>query len=159
MPIRSQEPLLRLPRGCSFPKLWAVLACFPRPQAGSWKGSGAAAIRTGAHMGSRACKARTFNHLCHRAGRPQGLLYGAGYLRDLYMEQVSSGIFIWSRLPQGPPARGRQVTSGNVIRSRLPQGFFFFFKIYFYYFFHWKGGYTERRDREEDLPSDDSLPK
>ena len=36
---------------------------------------------------------------------------------------------------------------------------FYFFKIYFYYFFHWKGGYTERRDREEDLPSDDPLPK
>ena len=27
------------------------------------------------------------------------------------------------------------------------------------FFFYWKGGYTERRDREEDLPSDDSLPK
>ena len=36
---------------------------------------------------------------------------------------------------------------------------FFFFKDLFLLFFHWKGGYTERRDREEDLPSDDSLPK
>ena len=54
--------------GCSFPELWAVLCCFPRPQARSWKGSGAAGSRTGAHMGSRACKARTFNHLRHRAG-------------------------------------------------------------------------------------------
>ena len=64
MPIRSQEPLPGLPRGCRVPKLWAVLDCFPRPLAGSWKGSEAA----GAHMGSRACKARTFNHLRHRAG-------------------------------------------------------------------------------------------
>ena len=46
-------------RGCRIPKLWAVLDCFPRPQAGSWMGSGAAWIRTGAHMGSWACKART----------------------------------------------------------------------------------------------------
>ena len=64
MPIRSQEPLPGLPRGCRFPKPWAVLGCFPRPQAGSWKGSRAA----GAHMGSQACKARTFNHLRHHAG-------------------------------------------------------------------------------------------
>ena len=40
----------------------------PRQQAGSWKGRVAAGIRTGAHMGSRGCKARTFNHLRHRAG-------------------------------------------------------------------------------------------
>ena len=59
MPIRSQELLPGLPRGCRFPKFWAVLDCFPRPQAGSWKGSRAAGIRTGAHLGSRACKART----------------------------------------------------------------------------------------------------
>ena len=26
-------------------------------------------------------------------------------------------------------------------------------------YFYWKGSYTDRRDREEDLPSDDSLPK
>ena len=44
--------------------------------------------------------------------------------------------------------------------SRLSINFsFFFFKDLFLLFFHWKGGYTERRDREEDLPSDDSLPK
>ena len=30
--------------------------------------AGAGSQRTGAHMGSRACKARTFNHLRHRAG-------------------------------------------------------------------------------------------
>ena len=59
MPTQSQEPLLGLPRGCRVPKLWAILNCFPGPQAGSWKGSGAAGIRTGAHMGSRACKVRT----------------------------------------------------------------------------------------------------
>ena len=39
-PIRSQEPLPGLPRGCRVPKPWGVLDCFPRPQAGSWKGSG-----------------------------------------------------------------------------------------------------------------------
>ena len=44
MPIRSQEPLPGLPHGCRVPKLWAVLDCFPGPQAGSWKGSGAAGI-------------------------------------------------------------------------------------------------------------------
>ena len=44
MPIRSQEPLPGLPRRCRVPKLWAVLDCFPGPQAGSWKGSGAASI-------------------------------------------------------------------------------------------------------------------
>ena len=32
-----------------------------------------------------------------------------------------------------------------------------FFKDLFY--FYWKGGYTERRDREQDVLSDDSLPK
>ena len=36
---------------------------------------------------------------------------------------------------------------------------FFFFKDLFLLFFHWKGRYTERRDREEDLPSDDSFLK
>ena len=35
--------------------------------------------------------------------------------------------------------------------------FIYFFKDLFY--FYWKGGYTESRDREEDLPSDDSLSK
>ena len=33
-----------LPHGLRVPKLWAVLDCFPGPQAGSWKGSGAAGI-------------------------------------------------------------------------------------------------------------------
>ena len=47
------------PRGCRVPKPWAILNCLPRPQAGSWMGSGTAGIRTGALMGSRACKART----------------------------------------------------------------------------------------------------
>ena len=46
MPVRSQEPLPGLPRGCRVPKLWAALDCFPRPQAGSWMGSGAVGIRT-----------------------------------------------------------------------------------------------------------------
>ena len=33
--------------------------------------------------------------------------------------------------------------------------------IYFLnlFYFYWKGRYTERRDREEDLPSEDSFPK
>ena len=33
------------------------------------------------------------------------------------------------------------------------------FKKFLFFFFYWKGRYAERRDREEDLPSDDSLPK
>ena len=48
---RSLESLSCLPRRCRVPKLWAVLNCFPRPQAGSWMERGAARIRTGAHMG------------------------------------------------------------------------------------------------------------
>ena len=33
--IRSQEPLLGLPRGCRVPKLWAVLDCFPGHRQGA----------------------------------------------------------------------------------------------------------------------------
>ena len=40
----SVSPTPGLPPGCRFPKLWAVLDCFPGPQAGSWKGSGTAGI-------------------------------------------------------------------------------------------------------------------
>ena len=95
-----------LPRGCRVLKLWAVLDCFPGPQAGSWKGSRAAGIRTGAHMGFWGCMlGEDLNHLRHRAGPT------------------------------------------------------FFFLRFIFIIFYWKGGYTERRDREEDLPSDDSLPK
>ena len=36
----SQDLLPGLPHGCRVPRLWAVLDCFPRPQAGSWMGSG-----------------------------------------------------------------------------------------------------------------------
>ena len=61
-------------------------------------------------------------------GRPQGLLYGAGYLRDRlpgcggylrdpYKEQVTSGNVIWSSLPQGPAPRVKQVTSGILDRQ------------------------------------------
>ena len=55
----------------------------------------------------------------------------------------------------GDPADGKFSFSLSPLSLTL---FFFFLKISFYYFY-WKGGYTERRDREEDLPSDDSLPK
>ena len=41
---------------------------FPGHRQGAGREAGLAGIRTGAHMGSRACKARTFNHLRHRAG-------------------------------------------------------------------------------------------
>ena len=47
----------------------------------------------------------------------------------------------------------------KIILPITEESFFFFFKDLFLLFFNWKGGYTERRDREEDLPSDDSLPK
>ena len=57
---RSQELLLGIPHGCRVPRLWAVHVCPPRPQAGSWMGSRAARIRTGARMGSqRTLKVRT----------------------------------------------------------------------------------------------------
>ena len=39
---RNQEILPDLPCGCSVQRLWAILDCFPRPQIGSWMGSGAA---------------------------------------------------------------------------------------------------------------------
>ena len=35
----------------------------------------------------------------------------------------------------------------------------FFGKDFIFIIFYWKGKKTQRRDREEDLPSDDSLPK
>ena len=74
MPIRSQEPPLGLPRGCRVPKLWAVLNCFPGPQAGSGKGSGTAGIRTGTHMGSQACKVRNLT-TCATAPGPTYLFF------------------------------------------------------------------------------------
>ena len=37
--------------------------------------------------------------------------------RDCYMEQVTSGIVIWSRLHQGPAARVKHVTSGILDRQ------------------------------------------
>ena len=53
-PIRSQQPgaPLGVPHWCRVPRIWAVLNCCPRPQAGSWMGSRTARIRTGDHMGS-----------------------------------------------------------------------------------------------------------
>ena len=51
--VRSLELLPGLSHRCRVPRLWAVLDCFSRPQAGSWMGSGAARIRTGIHMGSQ----------------------------------------------------------------------------------------------------------
>ena len=39
---RSQELLPGLPYECIVPRLWAFFYYFPRPQAGSWMGSGAA---------------------------------------------------------------------------------------------------------------------
>ena len=79
MPIWSQEPLLGLPCGCRVPKLWAVLCCFPRPQAGSWKGSGASGIRTGAPIGSQTCKARTLI-TCATAPGPKLLCFDNLYI-------------------------------------------------------------------------------
>ena len=61
--MRSREP------GASFwvsseyrvPKLWAILNCFPRPQAGKWLGSWAAGIRTGTNMGSMRIQGKDFS--------------------------------------------------------------------------------------------------
>ena len=58
---RSQEPLPGLPHGCRVPRPWAVLDRFPRPQAGSWMGSGAARIRTGVRMGSQRGQGENFS--------------------------------------------------------------------------------------------------
>ena len=40
---KSHDLLPGLPHGCGVLRLWAVLDCFPRPQAG-WKESGTAGI-------------------------------------------------------------------------------------------------------------------
>ena len=49
----------------------------------------------------------------------------------------------------------------NVGETQFPfiPSFVSLFLRFIFITFYWKGGYTERRDREEDLPSDDSLPK
>ena len=100
---RSPEPLQDLPHRCRVPKLWAVLNCFPRPQAGSWMEVGRLGHKLVPIWDPGACKARTL--------APK----------------------LWAPL-------------NNFFKKRF---------IYFY----WKGRYTERRrDREEDLPPDDSLP-
>ena len=59
MPISSKDPFMGLPHRCRVPKIWAVLHCFSRVSSRDLDGKGAARIRTGAHMGSRACKVRT----------------------------------------------------------------------------------------------------
>ena len=69
---RSQELSQGLPHRCRIPKHWAVLDCFPRPQAWSWMGSGAARIRTGAHMVSLHIQGEDFSHLA----TPPGLKIG-----------------------------------------------------------------------------------
>ena len=124
MRIQSQEPLLGLPRVCRFSKLWAVLDCFPRPQAGSWKGTVAAGIRTGAHMGSWACKARTFNHLRHRAGPAMLALPESPHTQHNYL----AGLLITAELvqlgwhPRAPyayhPLQG-QACSANLVPPAL----------------------------------------
>ena len=60
----------------------------------------------------------------------------------------------------GRARRGPLTTCATALSPELPVfngTLFFLFKDLFY--FNWKGGYTERRNREEDLPSHDSLPK
>ena len=50
----------------------------------------------------------------------------------------------------------------DLIDAYVRESTSFFLKIYYYYYYYyyyWKGRYTERRDREGDLLSDDSLPK
>ena len=59
---RSSEPFLGLPHRCSVPKCWSVFDCFPRPQAGSWMGSGAVGIGAGFHLGFWYMQRKDFNH-------------------------------------------------------------------------------------------------
>ena len=59
---RSLKPLPDLPCGCRVPRLWAILDCFPRSQAGSWMGSRAVGIRTNTHVGSWHVQGKDFNH-------------------------------------------------------------------------------------------------
>ena len=56
-------------RGCRIPKLWAVLHCFPGPQAGSWKGSRAARIEPAA-IGIPGVQGEDLNH-CATAPGPR----------------------------------------------------------------------------------------
>ena len=48
-----------IPHGIRVPRFWAILDCFRMPQAGSWTGSTAAGIRTGALWDLGVPKART----------------------------------------------------------------------------------------------------
>ena len=57
------------------------------------------------------------------------------------------------------PSRGRNHPTLERVSKALYSDLLFFFLRFIFIIFYWKGGYTERRDREEDLPSDDSLPK
>lgn len=50
--VRSRELLLGLPPRCRFPRIWAKLDHFPRPQTESWVGNWAIGIRTSVHTGS-----------------------------------------------------------------------------------------------------------
>ena len=68
---------------------------------------------------------------------------GATRFRTELVPMWGSGMCKVRTLATRPPSRAKVVI--------------FFFKDLFY--FYWKGGYTERRDREEDLLFDDSLPK
>ena len=56
---------------------------FPGPQAGSWKGSGAAGIRTGTHVGSRACKARTLTTCATAPGHRLNICVLPNYIETL----------------------------------------------------------------------------
>ena len=60
---RSQKLLPDLPHGYRVPWLWAVLHCFPRPQAGSWMENATAGTPTGWDPYGIAVHARAeFNH-------------------------------------------------------------------------------------------------
>lgn len=49
---RSQQIFPDLQGRCRVPRLWAVLDCLPKPQAGNWRRNGAASTQIHTHMGS-----------------------------------------------------------------------------------------------------------
>ena len=87
-------------------------------------------------------------------GRPQLLSQATG--RELEGKRDCRD---YNRCPyEIPVVQGEDLTTCATAQGPISQELYFFLRFIFI-IFYWKGRYTEKRDREEDLPSDDSLPK
>ena len=79
------------------PRPWAILDCFPRPQAVSWIGSGAAGLRTGAHS----AQGEDFNQYAIVLGPPylsilQSLIPEIRHILLDHQDTCSSVESVWS---------------------------------------------------------------